>query len=72
MTADLSKPEEVIAMFEEADRATGGLDIVHNNAGIMTGAQAETLGLQGDGAAAAEGIEHGRGMLSQKGVDHLL
>ena len=38
MTADLSKPEEVIAMFEEADRATGGLDIVHNNAGIMTGA----------------------------------
>lgn len=37
MTADLSKPEEVIAMFEAADRATGGLDIVHNNAGIMTG-----------------------------------
>lgn len=37
LTADLSKPEEVIAVFEEADRETGGLDIVHNNAGIMTG-----------------------------------
>ena len=35
--ADLSKPEEVIRIFEEADRETGGLDIVHNNAGIMTG-----------------------------------
>jgi NAD(P)-dependent dehydrogenase (short-subunit alcohol dehydrogenase family) len=37
MTADLSRPEEVIRVFEEADRQTGGLDIVHNNAGIMTG-----------------------------------
>jgi NAD(P)-dependent dehydrogenase (short-subunit alcohol dehydrogenase family) len=35
--ADLSRPEEVIRVFEEADRETGGLDIVHNNAGIMTG-----------------------------------
>jgi NAD(P)-dependent dehydrogenase (short-subunit alcohol dehydrogenase family) len=35
--ADLSKPDEVIRVFEEADRETGGLDIVHNNAGIMTG-----------------------------------
>ena len=36
-TADVSKPEEVIRLFEEADAETGGLDIVHNNAGIMTG-----------------------------------
>jgi 3-oxoacyl-[acyl-carrier protein] reductase len=35
--ADLSKPEEVMRVFAEADRETGGLDIVHNNAGIMTG-----------------------------------
>lgn len=34
---DLSRPEEVIRIFEEADRESGGLDIVHNNAGIMTG-----------------------------------
>jgi 3-oxoacyl-[acyl-carrier protein] reductase len=36
-TADISKPEEVIRLFEEAEAETGGLDIVHNNAGIMTG-----------------------------------
>ena len=35
--ADLSRSEEVIKLFEEADRETGGLDIIHNNAGIMTG-----------------------------------
>ena len=35
--ADLSRTDEVIRLFEEADRETGGLDIVHNNAGIMTG-----------------------------------
>ena len=34
---DLSRPEAVIALLEEADAETGGLDIVHNNAGIMTG-----------------------------------
>lgn len=37
LTADLSKPDEVIRIFEEADAVTGGLDFVHNNAGIMTG-----------------------------------
>jgi len=36
-TADLSKSDEVIRLFEEVDRETGGLDVVHNNAGIMTG-----------------------------------
>ena len=35
--ADLSKSDEVIRLFEEVDRETGGLDIVFNNAGIMTG-----------------------------------
>jgi NAD(P)-dependent dehydrogenase (short-subunit alcohol dehydrogenase family) len=35
--ADLSRPDEVVRVFDEADRQTGGLDIVHNNAGIMTG-----------------------------------
>jgi NAD(P)-dependent dehydrogenase (short-subunit alcohol dehydrogenase family) len=35
--ADLSRPDEVIRVFEEADRETGGLHIVHNNAGVMTG-----------------------------------
>ncbi|MDB5447163.1 MAG: Short-chain dehydrogenase [Phenylobacterium sp.] len=35
--ADLSKPDEVIRLFEAADQETGGLDIVHNNAGVMTG-----------------------------------
>jgi len=35
--ADLSRPDEVIRVFEEAHRETGGLDVVHNNAGIMTG-----------------------------------
>ena len=35
--ADLSRPREVIQVFEEADRETGGLDIVHNNAGVMAG-----------------------------------
>jgi 3-oxoacyl-[acyl-carrier protein] reductase len=34
---DVSKPENVIQLFEEAEAETGGLDIVHNNAGIMTG-----------------------------------
>ncbi|BCW90949.1 hypothetical protein sos41_41250 [Alphaproteobacteria bacterium SO-S41] len=37
LRADLSKPDEVISIFERADSATGGLDFVHNNAGIMTG-----------------------------------
>ena len=36
-TADLSKPEAVIGLFEAAEAETGGLDIVHNNAGIMSG-----------------------------------
>lgn len=34
---DVSKPENVIRLFDEAEAETGGLDIVHNNAGIMTG-----------------------------------
>jgi 3-oxoacyl-[acyl-carrier protein] reductase len=36
-TADLTDPATVIRVYEEADTETGGLDIVHNNAGIMTG-----------------------------------
>jgi len=35
--ADLSKADEAIRLYEEADRESGGLDILHNNAGIMTG-----------------------------------
>jgi len=35
--ADLSKTDEAIRLYEEADRESGGLDIIHNNAGIMTG-----------------------------------
>jgi len=35
--ADLSKVDEAIRFYEEADRESGGLDIIHNNAGIMTG-----------------------------------
>ena len=35
---DLSQPEAVIGLLEHADAETDGLDIVHNNAGIMTGA----------------------------------
>jgi len=35
--ADLTDPATVIRVYEEADSETGGLDIVHNNAGIMTG-----------------------------------
>jgi NAD(P)-dependent dehydrogenase (short-subunit alcohol dehydrogenase family) len=34
---DVSRPENVIRLFEEAEAETGGLDIVHNNAGIMAG-----------------------------------
>lgn len=36
-TADLSKVDEAIRLYEEAERDSGGLDIIHNNAGIMTG-----------------------------------
>jgi len=35
--ADLTKPSEVARVFAEADAETGGLDIVHNNAGRMSG-----------------------------------
>jgi NAD(P)-dependent dehydrogenase (short-subunit alcohol dehydrogenase family) len=35
--ADLSRPDEVIRVFEQAHLETGGLDIVHNNAGVMSG-----------------------------------
>lgn len=34
---DMSQPEAVITLFEEAELGAGGLDIVHNNAGIMAG-----------------------------------
>lgn len=34
---DLSDPDAVISLLETADADSGGLDIVHNNAGIMTG-----------------------------------
>ncbi len=36
-TVDLARPEAVVALLNEAEKASGGLDIVHNNAGIMTG-----------------------------------
>ena len=35
--ADLSRAEDAIRVYEEADRESDGLHIVHNNAGIMTG-----------------------------------
>ena len=35
---DVSDSDNVIRLLQSADTETGGLDIVHNNAGIMTGA----------------------------------
>src|SRR5262245_14792402 len=35
--ADLGQPEAVAALFERAERDSGGLNIVHNNAGMMSG-----------------------------------
>jgi glucose 1-dehydrogenase len=43
--ADVSKPEEVAAMFEAVDKAWGGIDILVNNAGIDGGRQ---LGWEAD------------------------
>jgi NAD(P)-dependent dehydrogenase (short-subunit alcohol dehydrogenase family) len=37
MVADLSRSDEAIRVYQEAERESGGLDILHNNAGIMTG-----------------------------------
>lgn len=37
MVADLSRSDEAIRLYEDAERESGGLDIIHNNAGIMTG-----------------------------------
>lgn len=34
--ADVSTPEGIRAMFQAVEQAFGGVDIVHNNAGIMT------------------------------------
>lgn len=34
---DVSQTDNVMRLFDEAEAETGGLDIVHNNAGIMTG-----------------------------------
>jgi len=34
---DVSETDNVIQLFNAAEAETGGLDIVHNNAGIMTG-----------------------------------
>lgn len=36
-TADLSRNADAIAMYHNAERRAGGLDIIHNNAGIMGG-----------------------------------
>lgn len=36
--ADVSTPAGINAMFDAVEAAFGGVDIVHNNAGIMTGA----------------------------------
>jgi len=35
--ADVSTPAGVRALFDDTERIYGGVDIVHNNAGIMTG-----------------------------------
>ncbi len=35
--ADVSLPEDIRRMFFEAESAFGGLDIVHNNAGLISG-----------------------------------
>ena len=35
--ADVSTPAGIRQMFDDVERAYGGVDIVHNNAGIMTG-----------------------------------
>jgi len=35
--ADVSVPNDVLAMFAAAEEAYGGLDIVHNNAGLIGG-----------------------------------
>jgi len=34
---DLSQPGAVVELFERSERDSGGLDIVHNNAGMMSG-----------------------------------
>lgn len=36
-TVDLSDSAAAIAMYESAEKRSGGLDIIHNNAGIMGG-----------------------------------
>ena len=37
LTADLGRSDEVGRLLQKAESETGGLDIVHNNAGIMAG-----------------------------------
>lgn len=37
VVADLSRSEEVVRLLEQAETETGGLHIVHNNAGVMAG-----------------------------------
>lgn len=37
VAADVSTPAGIAAMFDDAERLYGGIDIVHNNAGLMTG-----------------------------------
>src|SRR5437588_4626230 len=37
VAGDVSDPDQLAAMFEAAAEAFGGLDIVHNNAGIVCG-----------------------------------
>ncbi len=37
VTADVATPEGVRAMFDATEAAFGGVDIVHNNAGLITG-----------------------------------
>ncbi len=46
MACDVSKPEEVQAVVDEALKAFGGLDILINNAGVSWGAMPEDMPLE--------------------------
>jgi 3-oxoacyl-[acyl-carrier protein] reductase len=37
VSTDVSNPDDIVKLFETAEREFGGIDIVHNNAGTMAG-----------------------------------